>query len=399
MPYFRYRGVNLSGRFKTGKMFAANTCDLDSILLKHDLAFISATETSTYFLPRITKETVMHFFERLSMLLHAGILLPDALIILRDSFSHVRMQLVIADLYTQIEQGIPLHKALEKHKDIFDERMVQMVYIGQETGSLAITVHALAEYIQTVMAFRAKIKSAVMGPLISFTFFIGIVIVLVVGIIPTLASVFESAHQQLPVITQALLAISGWLRSWYGISIMLFIAIAITIILKAIKNNAHVKQICDKMVLRVPYVRRCVYDAQRVWFLDSLTLLVKGKMPLDAALSIARHSCTNNIIYTYVATLEQAVSQGKSLTSAFQQCPGEFFSQEDNAIIAVGENACQLSLSLSQIADNSRNHVARSVNYITTVIQPLLLIILGLMITLLILAMYAPMFTLSWVIT
>lgn len=399
MPYFRYQGVNLSGRIRTGKLFAADMCDLDTILLKRDIAFISATEASTRFLPRITKETVMRFFERLSMLLRAGILLPDALIILRDSFSHVRMQLVIADLYTKIEQGIPLHKALERHKDVFDERMVHMVYIGQETGSLAITVHALAEYIQTVMAFRAKIKSAVMGPIISFTFFIGIVLILIVGIIPTLAAVFESAHQQLPAITQALLAISGWLRSWYGMSMILFVIFAVSVVLKTIKNSATIKRMHDSIVLRIPYVRRFVYDTQRVWFLDSLVLLVKGKMPLNVALSVAQHSCTNDIIYTYVATLEQAVSQGKPLTSAFQQCPGEFFSQEDNAIIAVGESACQLSLSLAQIADNSRNHVARSVHYMTTVIQPLLFIILGLMITLLIVAMYAPMFTLSWVIT
>lgn len=399
MPYFRYRVVNLLGRFKTGRMFAANTCDLDSILLKRDLAFISATEASTIFLPRITKETVMLFFERLSMLLHAGVLLPDALIVLRDSFSHVRMQLVIADLYAKVEQGIPLHSALEKHKDIFDERMVQMVYIGQETGSLAITVRALAEYIQTVKTFRSKIKSAVMGPLISFMFFVVIVLILIVGIIPTMASVFESAHQQLPAITQTLLTVSGWLRSWYGISLVLFIVIAVITVLKTIKNNVRAKHTYDKVILRVPFVYRFVYDAQRVWFLDSLVLLVKGKIPLDAALSIAQHSCTNSIVRAYVATLEQAISQGKSLTSAFQQCPGEFFSQEDHAIIAVGEKACQLSIALEHIADNSRDHVSRSVTYITTVIQPLLLIILGFMITLLILAMYAPMFTLSWVIT
>jgi type II secretory pathway component PulF len=398
MPYFKYRGVTLSGDIKKGKMFAASFSNLDSTLLKRDIACISAIETSTYLLPRMTQEMVMHFLERLSMLLQAGILLPDALVVLRDSFGNIRMQLVIADIHTKIEQGIPLHKALEAHKDIFDARMVHMVYIGQETGSLAITMQVLADYLQTAMDFRAKIKSAMMGPLISCVFFLGIVIILVVGIIPILASVFESAHQQLPSLTRGLLAVSYWFRSWYGIGVMITIAAIAPLILRFIRHNTHVKHVYDKVILRIPYLCRYVYDVQRVRFLDSLALLVRGKVPLNIALSIAQHACTNHIIYAYVVTLGETVSQGKSLSSAFQQCPGELFSQEDCAIVAIGESSCRLSSALSQVADNSRSRIARSIHYVTTFIQPLLLIALGLMVTLLILAIYAPIFTLSWAI-
>ena len=90
---------------------------------------------------------------------------------------------------------IPLHKALAAYPDIFDERMVQMVYIGQETGSLPITVDAMANYLETVLAFKAKVKSAAMVPVISFLFFLAIVAVIIIGIIPTFASVFNSVNQ------------------------------------------------------------------------------------------------------------------------------------------------------------------------------------------------------------
>ena len=152
------------------------------------------------------------------------------------------------------------------------------------------------------------------------------------------------------------------------------------------------------MVINMPYVRDITYDTQRAWFLDSLVLLVKGGMPLVPALSIAERSCVNSRIYEYVSTISHAVALGSPLSIALEQCPGEVFVPESIAIIAVGENIGQLVSALSQTAEISRTRAARSIAFITTVIQPLLLIILGLMIMLLILAVYAPIFTLSWAI-
>jgi type IV pilus assembly protein PilC len=154
----------------------------------------------------------------------------------------------------------------------------------------------------------------------------------------------------------------------------------------------------DGFVIRIPYVCDIIYDTQRAWFLDSLALLVHGGMPLVPALSVAERSCVNSKIFEYLATVTKAVSAGTSLSVALEQCPGNLFSPETIAIIAVGENVGQLGTALAQAADVSRSCAARSLAFIVTVLQPLLFIVLGLLITMLILAVYAPIFTLSWAI-
>lgn len=398
MPYYHWKGVGLSGGIKTGYAFACSPLALDLLLFKRDIAILSCVVSSTLFLPSITKETVKNFFERLAVLLRAGVLLPEALAMLRDTMGHVRMQLVLDDIVQQVVVGIPLHKALIMHQAIFDERMVQMVYIGQETGSMPIVVQAMATYLETVLAFRAKIKSAAMAPTISFLFFLAVIAVIIVGIIPTLASVFNSVNQQLPAITGFLLATSNFLRSWFGLFVVVVIAGITFFGIRRLLLSPRFKQLYDGLILKIPFVRDIAYNTQRAWFLDSLALLIGGGMPLVPALSIAERSCVNSKIYEYVSTIGNAVAAGSSLSAALQQCPAELFDPESIAIITVGENVGQLAAVLSQAADISRNRATRSLAIIANVIQPLLFIILGLLITLLILAVYAPIFTLSWVI-
>jgi type IV pilus assembly protein PilC len=398
MPYYHYKGVDLSGRICSGRVYAASTDILDQFLFKRDIALISCAQVPFYFAPSITKESVMHFFERFAILLRAGVLVPEALTILRDTMGHVRMQIVLEDITMQVHSGIPLHAALAIHSDIFDERMVQMVYIGQETGSLPVTMQAVASYLQTVLAFKAKVRSAALVPLMSFLFFIVVVVIVIIGIIPTFVSVLHSVNQPLPWITRSLLAVSSTMRSWLGLAVIAGTLGFGVWAIHMLSRNARVKQLYDSFVLHIPYVKNIIYDMQRAWFLDSLALLVHGGMPLVPALSVAERSSVNSKIFVYLATVGKSVAAGTSLSVALEQCPAGLFSPETMAIIAVGENVGQLSAALSQAADVSRTRATRSLNFMTTVLQPLLFIILGLLITLLILAVYAPIFTLSWVL-
>jgi type II secretory pathway component PulF len=257
-------------------------------------------------------------------------------------------------------------------------------------------VQALASYLQTVLAFKAKVRSAALVPLMTFLFFIVIVVIVIIGIIPTFVSVLHSVNQPLPLITRSLLAISTVMRSWFGLAVIAGTLGFVFWTIRILSLNTRAKQMYDSFVIRIPYVKDIIYDTQRAWFLDSLALLVHGGMPLVPALSVAERSCVNSAIFAYLTTVERAVAAGSSLSIALEQCPAGFFSPETIAIIAVGENIGQLSTALSQSADLSRNCATRSINFITTVLQPLLFIILGLLITLLILAVYAPIFTLSW---
>lgn len=398
MPYYHWKGVDVSGKSRRGRIFAATPIVLDSFLMKRDIALTSYKKISTKFLPAIRQETVMYLFERLATLLRAGVLVPEALIILRDTMGHVCMQIVLENITQQVEQGMPLHKSLASHPEIFDERMVQMVYIGQETGSLPIATEALATYLGTVLAFKAKIRSAAMVPLISFVFFVAVVAVVIVGIIPMFVSVLQSVNQPLPFVTRTLLGLSSFVRSWQGIATTAAMIILFVCGFKWLSRRSQAKRFYDLIIIRIPFIKDILYDSQRAWFLDSLTLLVRGGLPVVPSLSIAERSCVNSKIFEYLSSVSKAVSVGVPLSVALEQCGGDLFSAETTAIIAIGENIGQLSAALEQTAAISRMRAARSITFLSTVIQPLLFMILGLLVTLLIVAVYAPIFTLSWAI-
>lgn len=398
MPYYAWKGITLQGLMKSGKMFAVNQETLDAQLFKRDIALIKNKTAFTYLLPRITIKTQAQFFDQLATLLDAGILVPQALSLVRDTMGHVRMQLLLSDITADVERGLALSSALERQKQCFDDRMVQMVFIGQESGSLPVTVKALSVHLETVFAFREKIKSAAMAPLISFIFFIAIVLLIVIFLMPTMASIFNSLNQPMPFITRIFLSASTFLRSWQGLLLTLAGLGVLFFVLKKLFRRECVKRSIDKLALKIPFVRDIVLDTQRAWYLESTALLISGGMQLVPALAIAQRSFSNSILQEQGREIQLAVAAGTSFSKAMSSVDSELFPYDCCAIIQVGENAGSLAPALHKAALDARTRALRHGAFISRVIQPLLLIILGLMITLLILAVYTPILTISWTV-
>ena len=310
MPYYHWKGVTLDGSVKSGRMFAVTLQALDNHLFKRDIALIKADEAITWFLPRITVNTRAQCFDQLATLLDAGILVPQALALLRDTAGHVRMQLLLTSITDDVEHGLALSTALERQKGYFDDRIVQMVYVGQESGSLPVTVKALATHLDTIIAFREKIKAAAMAPLISFAFFIVIVFVIVIFVMPTMAAIFSSVNQPMPFITRAFLSASQFLRSWYGLLITsIALVLAIFGLRRAFKRES-VSRAYDRIILKVPFFNDIVLDTQRAWYLESVELLISGGMQLVPALRIAQRSLTNTVLQEQAKAITQAVASG-----------------------------------------------------------------------------------------
>lgn len=396
MPYYKWKGVTLNGTIKSGKMFAVNQEALDQFLFNRDIALIKIDSTHTMLVPSITLKTQAQLFGQLATLLDAGILVPQALSLVRDTIGHVRMQLLLADITADVERGLSLSAALERHTPIFNERTVQMVYIGQESGSLPITVKTLAVHLETVIAFREKIKSASMTPLISFAFFIVIVLIIIIFVMPTMAAVFSSVNQPMPLVTKAFLAISQFLKSWYGLLITCVgLGLGYVGIRKLLTRDA-IKRTVDQYILKVPFFGKIIIDTQRAWYLESVALLISGGMQLVPALRIAQRSFTNGVLQEQGKAVQLAVASGSSFSKAMSQISLELFPYDCIAIIQVGEDAGALASALEKAAADSRNRALRHIGFVSRIIQPALLVILGLMITLLILAIYTPILTISW---
>jgi type IV pilus assembly protein PilC len=399
MPYFSWYGVDLRGKTRTGKLFARSEKDLNSTLLKRDIAVMRCHQSAPLFLRRsIPLSCKLYFFQQLSVLLSSGILLPDALKILSEQVDHVYFQEIVGSLVDAVRSGVPLSDALNRYPAVFHGVMITMVQAGQESGSLAASLAALSDYLETDQLFRKRLLSAALGPLFTLGFFIVVSLIIFIGIIPRFATIFIAVNHDLPYLTTVLVAISSFVSSWRMLVVGVLMAM-MALVAQSYVRSEQGRWTVSRWSLRMPFIGPIVKKSFVVYFLRSLALLLEGGVPLVSALAIAKGSISNKVLQEYVQDVQYEVEAGSSLSQAMAVHQEDIFGQDILAIVSVGEESGNLGSTLRRLAGHYQEKVQRMLTLITTLIQPLFMIILGVLVTLLILAVYLPIFNLAHVIT
>jgi len=395
MPYFKWVGVNLAGATRKGKTFAQSQQDLDAMLFKRDVALLRCNPCRpSLFLKPINLKQKIHFFRQLSILLHSGILLPEALTLINEQLDHPRLQEVAHNVANDVSSGLLLSDSLKKFPDLFSPVMVQMVHVGTEAGILAESLLMLSDYLESQHEFRKKMRAAILMPALTLLFFFIIALLIFIVIIPRFTMLFSAANQQLPPLTRKLMAISKFMHSWYALMALMVMGI-MAFIARAYARSSDGRWYLDALALRLPITADVVRYSSLMYLLRSLAMLLKGGMPLVPAISIAKNSVTNEVLRHHLMYLEREVDAGSSLSQAMAQHPEQLFEQELLSIVKVGEESGQLASMLEQVATSYQGRVDRLLVTVTTLIQPMLMIILGLLVTILIFAVYLPVFNLS----
>lgn len=398
MAYFKWRGVDLAGMSRQGKMFARSEDDLSTTLLEQEIALISCTFLRPRFFSRsVSLDVKISFFRQLAVLLDAGVMLPDALEILGSLINNIRLQEIICDLGADVQEGVPLSEALKKHPDVFDSLMVRMVRVGQETGRLGTALEHLSEYLEATQAFRKKLKSAAMLPMVTFGFFALIAVTIFVFIVPRFADIFKSMKKELPAVTKLVVGISRAMRS----SVVLLVIVSIVLVVLAIRQymkTTRGREAIDRLVLHIPWLGDPIKNSSLTYFLHSVSMLLNSGVRLLKAMEVASLEIKNSVVRSQVEVLQQEVAAGVSLSQAMNRLPNSLFGQDLVSLARVGEESGNLGDMLKKGAAVYQEKVRRSLVFFTTVFQPMLMIILGLLITLLIFAIYLPVFNLANVV-
>jgi len=395
MAYFKWRGIDLTGTIRSGKTFARSENDLNSMLIDREIAMLLCFPARPWLHTRpITLAVKIHFFRQLAVLLQAGVLLPEALDILGDLISNMRLREVICSIVADVQEGLPLSEALKRYPNIFDSLMVRMVRIGQEAGALGHALDQLGDYLATTQSFRKKLKSAALLPLLTLSFFVIVAVVIFTVIIPRFADIFMSMKKELPYVTKLVINMSALLRS-RAILILVAALVLLVVVLRQCAKSVRGKMIIDKIVLHLPWFGDLVKNSSLVYFLHSVSLLIGSGVQLLKAMNVSNKSIKNSVLRFHVAQLEKEVAAGNSLSQSIKRMPGSLLEQDLVAMVKVGEESGSLGLMLKKAAIIYQGKVDRSIAFFTTIFQPLLMIILGLLITLLIFAIYLPIFNLS----
>jgi type II secretory pathway component PulF len=289
-----------------------------------------------------------------------------------------------------LQKGTNLYDALMKNSCPFNTMTIALLQVGYESGKLADTTYAIAQYLTTLQSFYKNMRHALYMPLITFIFVLLLIIGIFVYVIPYLLGLFASFNTQLPPSTALLIRISTYMRSWYSIGIMIGSIGISSIIRYCIYYFPYCKHYWDATMIHTPWMGIIIKEWYIASIMRALGTLIESNMTVSQALIIIQPMIHNHTILHEWVRVTQLVEAGSSLTDALASTQHDIFESDLIAMVAVGEESNKLADFLYKIAAIYHERLINRLNRISSLMQPMAIIILGLVVMILIIAVYMP---------
>jgi type IV pilus assembly protein PilC len=331
------------------------------------------------------------FTRQLSTMLGAGIPMLEALEILADQAESPGFAFCLDKVVEDIRNGSDLSQALEQHKRVFSHIYVSMIRAGEVSGQLDIILTRLAEYLEAAAHLRGEIKSAMTYPVISLVLVLGIASFLMIGIVPSFEPVFESLDVELPPITVMTMDAARFMKNyWYllfgGLAALMFGVGAAC----RTERGAYVR---DLLLLRVPVFGILFKKVALSRFARTFSTLVKSGVPILGAMEIVSDTAGNKVISGIVDTAKESVRNGDSLSEPFME--SAVFPPMVVKMMAIGERSGALDALLEKIAEFYDQQVEAEVKGLTSMIEPIMIAVMGVIVGGIVLAVFLPIFKLQ----
>ncbi len=397
MPYYKWKGVGPFGTKHKGNLFAHSPEELSQFLAKREIVLHKCSQEFLRWPRPISQRLKLDFFIQLSELVEAGVPLADALSVIVYQTQHLRFNMVVQNIHDDINKGFSLSSALAHQGGVFDQFMIQIVQVGQESGDLVGALRALCDYLQRSQDVSKKIRSAALVPLLSFGFLLLIAVFTFLFVMPHFETIFSSMGKSLPATTATLIAISKALRSWYGLAGLIAL-VGLVLLVYWYCTLKQGKKLMDRIVLVLPLTGSLVRNVHGAYFFRSVAMLLKGGMQLVPAMRIAQELTNNSILKETFVDIACDVAKGQTLSEILMIHYNDMFEPDVIALIRVGQESGNLAAMLSKVADRYERLLNRRLTLYVTLLQPLLILGLGFFVALMIFAIYAPILQLSNVV-
>ena len=394
---FTWQGKDAKGTLIKGNLVAVNEAAVRANLRRQGLVPVQIRRQSTLFQKRskITTEDIAIFSRQLATMMQAGIPLVQAFEIVANGHENPGMQKLLSAIKVDIESGTTLADALAKHPLYFDDLFVNLVNSGEQSGALETLLDKIATYKEKTEAIKKKIKKALTYPTAVIVVAFIVTAVLLVFVIPQFESLFQGFGADLPAFTRLVVNLSLFVRS-NGLFLLFGLVAAVTIFTYFKKRSRPFNHFLDRMVLRLPVIGEIMRKAAIARFTRTLSTMFAAGVPLVEALeSVA--GATGNIVFEQ-ATLEvrTEVATGQRLQRAMEAT--ELFPNMVIQMVAVGEESGSLDDMCAKVADFYERDVDDSVDNLSSLLEPMIMAILGILVGGLVIAMYLPIFKLGAVV-
>jgi type IV pilus assembly protein PilC len=396
MATYVWKGQNRLGEDVGGERIATSPQELSRILQKDQIKIVKiSAKRPDLKIPFLKREKVKLkelavFNRQLAVLIDAELPLIQSLNILAEQTRNKYFRKVITTVREDVEAGSSLNQALRKHPKAFDDLFCNLVASGEQSGALDVMLQRLSDFIERTAKLRGQVQQAMIYPTAIMSFAVIVAIFLLWKVIPIFSGVFKDLGANLPFITVILMKLSDFIQHYI---IFVFLGmIALVFLFRAYRRSGPGRLVVDKILLRLPLFGKLLQKVAISRVTRTLSTLLSGGVAMLESLRITSATAGNVIIELSVQDVRKMVSEGRSLTQAFK-ATGRFPFMMSQ-MINVGEATGTLDQMLSKMADFYDDEVSASVAALLSVLEPVLMIVVGGMVGGLLIAMYLPIFSL-----
>jgi len=340
---------------------------------------------------RMTGRRFLSFNQELLVLLRSGLPVLQIFDTQIEQMEAGEFRDIISEIREEIKGGSSLSDAFAKYPRFFSPLYIASVQAGEKTGDLPETLSRFMDYQKRVEAIRAKVRSASFYPLLLTTAAVIVVIFLMLFVVPRFTQIYADANVELPLLTRVLIGVSEVIGTyWY----LVMIALAVTVpLFKSLVHSSRGRLRVDRFLLRLPFIGSLKTDYALSGFSRTLGTTLASGTPLVPAMQMSRGTLNNLSLEKEMVQAVRRVEEGSSLSDSLKRTG--FFPPLALRMVSVGESSGSLTEMLGDIADYYEAEVEQRLTKLTTMIEPILMMIMGLMIAFIIIAMYIPIFQLA----
>ncbi|MBI3011843.1 MAG: type II secretion system F family protein [Candidatus Omnitrophica bacterium] len=398
MPTFAYVVKDKAGATHTGTLESKSRKALIEQLWKQEFVVLSIDErqTGAAFLsqvgqPKVKPEQIVVFSRQLATMVDSGIPIAQALDVLGEQMDDRHFGRTLRRIRDQIEAGESLSEAIGQHRRVFSEFFMNMIRAGESSGRLDEILERVATYFEKAAALERKVRASLFYPAFVSVLAFGITTFLIIVIVPKFKEIFSALGGQLPLPTRLLLGVSEFMGKYLVYEVLVFVGLGF--LLRGYVHSPIGRLWFDGTILKLPVIGKLLGKAVIAQFSRTLATLVKSGVPILSSLEIVAKTSGNRVVERAVLSARSSIKEGENIADPLAH--SKVFPPMVTRMISVGEKTGELEKMLLKIADFYENEVDAAVSALTSIIEPLVIGILGVVVGGIVIALFLPIFKIS----
>jgi type IV pilus assembly protein PilC len=395
---YSYRVRDRQGKIISGKLEAENETSVSQRLREMGYFVIGVEEEKVslrkkemhIFKPKVKGKQITVFTRQFATMINAGLPLVKCLNILSEQTESPILTEIISDVQHEVEMGRSLSEALAKHPDTFKELYSSMVKAGEIGGVLDDVLLRIATTLESEDEIRRRIKSALTYPIAMMAISVLLLVVMLVFVVPTFEKMFKDMGATMPILTRVIMSLSHFLVSWKGALFIIAVIGGIIYMRRWIKTPGGRKKV-DILKLKMPVFGNLFHKMALSRFSRTLGTLVASGVPILQALEITSKTVGNVLVAEAVDNVRAGVKEGDSIARPLGQ--SDLFPPMVTQMLAIGEETGALDTMLNKVSDFYDSEISSTVEALTSLLEPLMIVGLGLVVGIIVIALYMPIFS------